>query len=58
MKQVRLPTVTAARIVLGSSAAVVLTVGLVVLIQFFMGWRATPVDTASEPVEDLILRTG
>jgi regulator of protease activity HflC (stomatin/prohibitin superfamily) len=44
VKQVRLPTVTAARIVLGSSAAVVLTVGLVVLIQFFMGWRATPVD--------------
>ncbi len=44
MKQLRTPAATAPRIVLASSAVVVLMVALVVVIQFLMGWRATPVD--------------
>lgn len=44
MKQLRPPTGTASRLLLGSGVAVVLVIVLVTLIQFFMGWRATPVD--------------
>jgi regulator of protease activity HflC (stomatin/prohibitin superfamily) len=44
VKQVRPPSATPPRIALAAVAVLFSTVALVILIQFFMGWRATPVD--------------
>lgn len=44
MKRIPAPTGSAAKIVLASAAVLGITMAVVVLIQFFMGWRATPVD--------------
>ena len=40
----KIPTATAPKIAFATGAVLIITIALVTLIQFFMGWRATPVD--------------